>query len=105
MDVVEIVELIDTGEVADGPGDFDGGDPTQAIDLVILTEIDDAPDAVDERPVDDSGEPLFPFADDGDPTPVGSGFSEVAQSTADDGADDDFRFSFDDTDDPDRPRS
>ena len=98
MESVEIIGLIDTS--GDDGGDVFEGDPTQAIDLLVVTEIDAVTGGDDD--------PLFSLDDergDSDPTPVGgSGFSGVDPTTADDGDDEGFRFSFDDTDNPDRPR-
>lgn len=69
-----------------------GDDPTQAIDLVVVTEIDEAAPA----DVRDAG--------DDDATPAGSGFAGFG-SEPETAPDDDFRFTFDDTDNPDHPRS
>ena len=72
-ETTEIVGLHDTGD-PDGPAGFGEGDPTQAI--VVVSEIDDR-------------------TDDGDATPVGSGFSGDDPSAPDDGGRE-FRFNFDD---------
>jgi DivIVA domain-containing protein len=68
-----------------GPPADDDLDATQAIDLVIVTELDDA--EIDDAPGDEAADssPAFSIGDDvDDPTPARGA------------ADDDFRFTFDD---------
>jgi DivIVA domain-containing protein len=111
-DVAATVDIIELTPAAD---DLDGGDPTEAIDLVVITEIDETaepePAGSDEpngRADQNDDGPIFSLDDrsgDDDPTPAGNGFGgvESARSATDDD-DDGFRFTFDDTDDPDRPK-
>ncbi len=112
----EQVEIVELTPAAD---DLGGGDPTEALDLVVVTEIDEVTEPAepgpasaepprDEPDTNDDG-PRFGLDDDqpgdGDPTPVGGGFGGLEPErppAADD--DDGFRFTFDDTDNPNRPK-
>ena len=72
-------------------------DETQAIDLVIVTEIDGEQAEVTDEPGDERA-PLFSTDDAGgdDATPVGAGFDRLHDTAPAEATDDDFRFTFDD---------
>jgi hypothetical protein len=87
----------DDASAAADDDDFDdtdtGLDPTEAIELVIVTEIDDESS---DAAADEDG-PLFSMGDEGDdPTPVGAGFDRLDDATSSSNGSDDFRFTFDD---------
>jgi cell division septum initiation protein DivIVA len=101
--------------VLDPPASHDAGnalDPTQAIEIVV-SDADDATSNADagfgqvasRTETGDDSAPVFSL-DDGsdDPTPVGAGFDRLDDTppTASPDPDDDFRFTFDDTDDRER---
>jgi cell division septum initiation protein DivIVA len=77
----------------------DALDPTQAIDVVVVSEIDDEQTSVEAgNDVDESGPSSSTDDPSDDSTPVGSGFGRLDDAGAPTAPDDDFRFTFDDTD-------
>ncbi len=88
------------GTATSGTADSDDDlDATQAIDLVIVTEIDGESADLPDGTADDSA-PLFSMDDDDrgdDPTPVGAGFDRLDDDRRRPRPPtDDFRFTFDD---------